>query len=183
MERPNFFELGQKYPELEKCFKRSTRTDACKQNVLLDWKDGNTQRTLTAVILKDEYNINISLPTDRLCPPVTNRLSYITWLAHLLDFTTEAESIQCNNLRSNSTVGDTTDLPNVSSVLSSHHILDIGVGASCIYPLLGHRNYQWRWVSGRISSFTVVLAAIYFQFLPEFFHHGSNSLSIQTFIK
>ena len=183
MERPNFFELGQKYPELEKCFKRNMRTNACKQNVQLDWNDENTQRTLTAVILKDEYNINIALPTDRLCPPVTNRLSYITWLAHLLDFSKEAKSIQCNDLRSNLAVGDTTDLPNVSSVLSSRHILDIGVGASCIYPLLGHRNYQWRWESGRISSSIFLLAAIYFQILPELFYHGSNSLSIQTFIK
>jgi hypothetical protein len=25
-----------------------------------------------------------------------------------------------------------------------HHILDIGVGASCIYPLIGHQQHKWR---------------------------------------
>ena len=24
------------------------------------------------------------------------------------------------------------------------HVLDIGVGASCIYPLLGHQQHNWR---------------------------------------
>ena len=65
-------------------------------------------------------DISIELPSDRLCPPVPGRLAYIDWLKTLIDSNTDKTS--------NDDV----------------HILDIGVGTSCIYPLLGSAKYEWK---------------------------------------
>ena len=65
-------------------------------------------------------DISIEIPTDRLCPPVPGRLVYIDWLKTLIDSNTDKTS--------NDDV----------------HILDIGVGTSCIYPLLGSAKYEWK---------------------------------------
>ena len=191
---PNFLNLSEKYPALRECI----NANAAHSSVL-DWNDQKTLRTLTAVILKDEFDINIVLPSDRLCPPVPNRLSYITWLARILDLSPQFQPDDQKS-KSSRTVneensafpvfhldtvlwqdpsnfadassssmysGDLIDVArmvenrtskdvssnkgrHVSSQhleacdVKKHHILDIGVGASCIYPLLGHSKFKWR---------------------------------------
>ena len=191
---PNFRNLSEKYPALKECI----NANAAHPSVL-DWNDQRTLRTLTAVILKDEFDINIFLPSDRLCPPVPNRLSYIAWLAQILDLSPQfqpddqkSKSSRTANEEnpafpvfhlgtvlgqdpsnfadaSSSSMysGDLIDVArmvenrtskDVSSIkgrhvssqcleacdVKKHHILDIGVGASCIYPLLGHSKFKWR---------------------------------------
>lgn len=73
-----------------------------------DWTDDHTLRTLTEVLLRDTFGVHVVLPADRLSPPVPNRSHYIDWLRGLLSEDGE-----------------------------EHRMLDVGVGASCIYPLIG----------------------------------------------
>ena len=40
---------------------------------------------LSAALLKRDFNLNVNLPPDRLCPPIPNRLDYILWIQDLLD--------------------------------------------------------------------------------------------------
>ncbi|SLM34640.1 duf890 domain protein, partial [Lasallia pustulata] len=89
-----------------------------KKNGRLDFSDPKAVQQLTKSLLKRDFNLELELPDDRLCPPVPNRLNYILWIQSLLDTT-------------NPTYTDTYD-PDREVVG-----LDIGTGASCIYPLLG----------------------------------------------
>lgn len=74
-------------------------------------------RQLTQSLLKADFNLCLQLPSDRLCPPVPVRWNYIRWIQELLDTTSDAYSDRYDAERE--VVG-----------------LDIGVGASAIYPLL-----------------------------------------------
>ncbi len=69
--------------------------------------------------LEDEFDLRMDLPDDRLCPGIKGRYAYIKYLHNLTDTTNPT----C--------LGDEYD-PN-----RPVNGLDIGVGASCIYPLLG----------------------------------------------
>jgi len=76
--------------------------------------------------LKRDFGLRIELPDDRLCPPVPNRLNYLLWIQRLLDTTSNSYSEKYDSER---------------EVLG----LDIGTGASCIYPLLGcAQRPNWR---------------------------------------
>ncbi|CEI62826.1 hypothetical protein FVEN_g599 [Fusarium venenatum] len=83
---------------------------------------------LTKTLLKIDFGLQLELPNDRLCPPVTNRNNYILWLKGLLD--TSSYEKQARDV-----VG-----------------CDIGTGASCIYPLLGctERN-TWNFIATDID--------------------------------
>jgi RNA methyltransferase len=215
MKKPNFSHLAAKYPELWANIteKNSSTTEGILR---LNWNDEKTQRILTEITLKDAFGININLPSNRLCPPVPNRLSYISWLSELIglsfpplcqdlvdvvrsslnkvdesrELTKILDGDKLNNyvpahdfivvltndavatgLRSETvtvdsdlneeTIGVVSSCSDVNRILEHpakdgrfhdeetikqprHHILDIGVGASCIYPLLGHQQHKWR---------------------------------------
>ncbi|WXC61135.1 hypothetical protein SNK03_007016 [Fusarium graminearum] len=83
---------------------------------------------LTKTLLKLDFGLQLELPNDRLCPPVTNRHNYILWLKRLLDTSTYEKHAQ-------DVVG-----------------LDIGTGASCIYPLLGCTERNWNFIATDIDS-------------------------------
>ncbi|GIJ91333.1 hypothetical protein Asppvi_010298 [Aspergillus pseudoviridinutans] len=89
-----------------------------KSNGQLDFGDPDAVRQLTQSLLKRDFNLNVQIPDNRLCPPVPNRLNYILWLQDLLD-----------------TTGDQyrDDYDPDRPVLG----LDIGTGCCSIYPLLG----------------------------------------------
>ncbi|CAZ80176.1 unnamed protein product [Tuber melanosporum] len=77
-------------------------------------------RELTKCLLHRDFGLNLALPSDRLCPTVPNRfrLNYVLWIQDLLDSTGNLENDEFDSTRE--VVG-----------------LDVGTGASCIYPLLG----------------------------------------------
>ena len=80
---------------------------------------------LNQALLKDAYGLSWSLPAGALCPPIPGRSDYLHHLADLLSG------------------GDDSAIPRGPSVA----ILDIGSGASCIYPMLGASEYGWRFVA------------------------------------
>lgn len=93
-----------------------------------------SHRQLTKTLLKTSFNLTLSLPSDRLCPPVPVRWNYIRWLQDLLATT-------------NSTYSDTHSPQR--SVLG----LDIGVGASCIYSLLACASSPgWRMLGSDVDQ-------------------------------
>ena len=122
-QRPDFALLCEKYPELNACAIKRRRSEGAGSSSVpvFDFRDEHVLRTLTTVLFKDEFNLEVVLPPNRLTPPLPNRVNYLRWLSVLL----------------NAPVG-------TSSNETSTHILDIGVGASCVYPLLGHRMYGWK---------------------------------------
>ncbi|OLN81080.1 putative methyltransferase-like protein C27D7.08c [Colletotrichum chlorophyti] len=85
----------------------------------LDFNNPAAVMQLTKTLLMADFGVQIELPDDRLCPPVPNRHNYILWLKGLVDTTSYDDPDR--------------------KVLG----LDIGTGASCIYPLLGCTQRRW----------------------------------------
>jgi len=48
--------------------------------VHVEFRDPASLRALTWALLKNDFNVDISLPLDRLIPTVPLRLNYILWL-------------------------------------------------------------------------------------------------------
>ncbi|KAI0860350.1 hypothetical protein F4860DRAFT_222910 [Xylaria cubensis] len=121
---PNFAHLGQKYPEFGSLL---------KDGIHLDFTNPAAVMALTKTLLKSDFGLEIQLPSNRLCPPVPNRHNYILWLKELLDSTSSSYAEQYEPERK------------VTG-------LDIGTGASLIYPLLGcAQRSGWRFVATDID--------------------------------
>ncbi|KAI9260806.1 hypothetical protein BY458DRAFT_439889 [Sporodiniella umbellata] len=92
----------------------------------IDFKNPLAVKELCICLMKKDFNIELDFPLDTLCPTVPNRLNYILWLNDLM----------------NETVPARTQIKGI----------DIGVGASCIYPLLGCANYShWSFLGTDIN--------------------------------
>ncbi|HEY4530426.1 MAG TPA: 23S rRNA (adenine(1618)-N(6))-methyltransferase RlmF [Luteimonas sp.] len=104
----------------------------------IDFADPAAVRELNRALLRSDYGIaHWDLPDGALCPPIPGRADYLHGLADLL--------------------ADSADgtIPRGAAV----RVLDIGVGASCIYPLLGHAEYGWRFVGTDIDATSLQVAA------------------------
>ena len=85
---------------------------------------------LNKALLKVYYDIdNWAIPLGYLCPPVPGRADYIHHISDLL--------------------GSCCD----GKIPTSEHIrcLDIGVGANCVYPIIGIKEYSWSFVGSDID--------------------------------
>ncbi|EMC96392.1 hypothetical protein BAUCODRAFT_70727 [Baudoinia panamericana UAMH 10762] len=92
----------------------------------IDFQDPKVVQQLTKSLLKCDFALSLELPNDRLCPPVPVRWNYVRWIQELLDTTS----------------GDYRDHYDPEREVLG---LDIGVGASCIYPLLAcSMRPEWR---------------------------------------
>lgn len=88
----------------------------------IDFADPQAVRMLNKALLKQYYEIAVwDLPANYLCPPIPGRADYIHHMADLL---------------ASSNKGVVPTGPSV-------RVLDIGVGANCIYPIIGHKAYGW----------------------------------------
>ena len=91
---------------------------------------------LNKAILKYHYGIEFwEIPKHYLCPPIPGRADYIHSIADLLK-------------------------DSGSKIPKGKHIkgLDIGVGASCIYPIIGNYEYGWSFI-GSDTNETAILSA------------------------
>ncbi|KAE8354119.1 DUF890 domain protein [Aspergillus coremiiformis] len=121
----DFATLALQSPEFAKYLKRNNQ---------LDFSDPDAVRQLTKSLLQRDFNLNVHIPENRLCPPVPNRFNYILWLQGLLDTTG-------NEYRD--------DYDPDRKVTG----LDIGTGCCSIYPLLGCAvRPQWNFVATDIDD-------------------------------
>lgn len=95
----------------------------------VNFHDPAAVKALNRALLKTYYKIELwDIPDGFLCPPIPGRADHIHYLADLL-------------------ADDTGHIPRGKSV----KILDIGTGANCIYPLLGHQIYGWKFTGSEID--------------------------------
>ncbi|KAI0824476.1 S-adenosyl-L-methionine dependent methyltransferase [Trametes gibbosa] len=126
---PDFLALARAHPPLTPHIIRTPNGPT------IDFKNDASQRALTEAILLHDFAIRVSLPPTRLCPPVPNRLNYILWLHDLARLVSLA-------------LGQDPPPP--------AHALDIGTGASAIYPLLGCRTCpEWTFVATDIDELSL----------------------------
>jgi len=88
----------------------------------IDFFNPEAVKMLNKALLKHFYGIeNWDIPAGYLCPAIPGRADYIHSIADILG--------SCNN----------GEIPTGSAV----KCLDIGVGANCVYPIIGNREYGW----------------------------------------
>ncbi|WP_342649601.1 23S rRNA (adenine(1618)-N(6))-methyltransferase RlmF [Pseudomonas sp. REB1044] len=103
----------------------------------IDFANPEAVRVFNRALLKAQYGIqHWDIPADYLCPPIPGRADYIHVLADLL-----AEDSS----------GQVPRGPKVRA-------LDIGVGANCIYPLIGHSDYRWSFLGSDIDQVALASA-------------------------
>jgi len=97
----------------------------------VDFSNPDAVIALNKALLYTYYDVTFwDIPQNYLCPPIPGRVDYIHYLADLL-----AES---NN----------GIVPNLNTVIG----LDVGIGANCIYPILGNAIYNWSFVGSEIDN-------------------------------
>ncbi|TKC07377.1 23S rRNA (adenine(1618)-N(6))-methyltransferase RlmF [Pedobacter frigoris] len=136
--RYDFPELMKMLPQLRDFLKVNAYGD---QSV--DFSDPAAVKTLNKALLKYFYEIsNWDIPDGYLCPPIPGRADYIHYIADLL-------------AQSNAGI-----VPKGKSIKG----LDIGMGANCVYPIIGHQEYGWSFLGsevdmGAVKAIKAILSA------------------------
>jgi 23S rRNA (adenine1618-N6)-methyltransferase len=113
-------------------------------NQSIDYSNYDAVIALNCALLKAYYRIDHwQIPEGYLCPPIPGRVDYIHYLADLLQ--SELKLSQPSSPRNRLNHSDI-------------HVIDIGTGASCIYPILGQRCYQWHFSASDIDPVSVACA-------------------------
>ncbi len=100
----------------------------------IDFFNPEAVKMLNVALLKHFYGIKYwDIPQKYLCPPVPGRADYIHYMADLLS----------ESLSKNIPAGDKIKC------------LDIGVGANCVYPIIGNVEYGWSFVGSDIDALAV----------------------------
>jgi 23S rRNA (adenine1618-N6)-methyltransferase len=92
----------------------------------IDFSNPDAVMALNKALLIHFYGIkNWSVPKGFLCPPIPGRAEYIHRVADVLE---------------------------LSNLNVKPHCLDIGVGANCIYPIIGVVDYGWTFVGSDVEE-------------------------------
>jgi len=107
--------------------------DHIKKNKLgedsIHFSDPVAIKLLNKALLSHYYGIQKwEFPDTNLCPPIPGRADYIHYMSDLLN---NNDNITC---------------------------LDIGVGASCIYPILGISEYNWSFIASEVNTEAITIA-------------------------
>jgi 23S rRNA (adenine1618-N6)-methyltransferase len=97
----------------------------------IDFANPQAVKVLNQALLKQFYAVSVwDIPPQYLCPPIPGRADHLHYLADLL---AERKTV----------VAPQEDMVRV---------LDIGVGANMIYPLIGVHEYGWQFVGTDIDA-------------------------------
>jgi 23S rRNA (adenine1618-N6)-methyltransferase len=100
----------------------------------VDFFNPEAVKMLNKALLKHFYTIdNWNIPSGYLCPPIPGRADYIHYIADLLGST------------------------NIGNIPKGDLIkcLDIGVGANCVYPIIGNKEYGWSFTGADIDPVSI----------------------------
>ena len=97
----------------------------------IDFANPEAVKALNKALLAFHYGIqNWDIPKNYLCPPIPGRADYIHYIADLL------------------AASNNGNIPQGETVQG----LDIGIGANCIYPIIGNGSYGWSFVGTDIDE-------------------------------
>lgn len=100
----------------------------------IDFANPEAVKMLNKALLKHYYGVdNWDIPPHYLCPPIPGRADYIHHIADVLGRYNDGviptgEQIKC---------------------------LDIGVGANCVYPIIGQKEYGWSFIGSDIDPIAI----------------------------
>lgn len=95
----------------------------------IDFATPKAVKALNTALLVSHYKVAFwEFPNINLCPPIPGRVDYIHHISDLL---------------------------NSSKINNNINILDIGTGATCIYPILGNAVYNWDFIGTDIDELSL----------------------------
>ena len=127
--RYDFNQLIIIYPTLKPFVKLTKYKDES-----IDFSNAEAVKALNIALLKQFYDIDYwDIPKGYLCPPIPGRADYIHHIAELLGSfkngkTPKGKDIKC---------------------------LDVGVGANCVYPIIGNKEYGWSFIGSDIDPVSI----------------------------
>ena len=105
----------------------------------VDFANPKAVKMLNKAILKHFYHISYwDIPDNYLCPPIPGRADYIHYVADLLASSNHGKIPEGKYVK----------------------VLDIGVGANCVYPIIGTSAYDWTFVGTDIDPIAIKSAKI-----------------------
>lgn len=128
-ERYDFKQLIESLPELAKFVILNKYND-----LSINFFNPEAVKMLNKALLRFYYNIEAwDIPANYLTPPIPGRADYIHYIADLLS------------------------IKNGGKIPTGKQIkcLDIGVGASCIYPIIGSKEYNWFFIGSEIDAISI----------------------------
>ena len=97
----------------------------------VDFFNPKAVTALNTALLKHFYHLEFwEIPKGYLCPPIPGRADYIHYMADLLADHHQGVIPKGGQIR----------------------CLDIGVGANCVYPIIGHQEYGWSFIGSDIDA-------------------------------
>lgn len=112
----------------------------------IDFANPAAVKAFNRALLQQFYGVrDWDIPPAYLCPPVPGRADYLHYLADLLGASHDGV------------------IPRGAGVRG----LDIGVGANCIYPLIGQHEYGWSFVGTDIDAQSLASAAAILNANPQ----------------
>lgn len=128
-DRYNFAELIKSEPRLAPFVSENQYGD-----LSIDFANPDAVVMLNKALLSHFYSVKKwEIPKNYLCPPIPGRADYIHYIADLL------ASSNGGNIPSGDKIAG----------------LDVGVGANCIYPIVGNSVYGWRFVGSDIDKISI----------------------------
>ena len=121
----SFHNTDYPFDQLAKCLPRLKSYVKLNKynNLSIDFSNSDAVLALNEALLKYYYNIKFwSIPKDYLTPPIPGRADYIHYLSDLVK-----KDDMCK-------------------------VLDVGVGANLIYPMIGVSVYNWDFIGSEIDK-------------------------------
>ena len=132
-ERYDFEALAKTCPELSRFVSINKYGDES-----VDFFDPEAVIMLNKALLQHHYDIkNWAIPAGYLCPPIPGRADYIHYIADLLATSNHGKIPVGNRVK----------------------CLDVGVGANCVYPIVGNKEYGWTFVGSDTDPVAVGAAS------------------------
>ncbi|KAF8958194.1 hypothetical protein BDZ97DRAFT_67956 [Flammula alnicola] len=126
-EPPDFISLADAYEALRPHLISESRS----HRKTIDFKDAEGQRRLTEAIMFRDFGVKLHIPSNRLCPPVPNRMNFVLWIQDIVHAHREVLERRPRSIRG----------------------IDIGTGATAIYPFLACKLEQdWQFVATELDD-------------------------------
>lgn len=124
-ERYDFKILIKRCPELSQFVTENKYGDPT-----IDFFNAEAVKTLNTSLLLYYYDMTYwDIPDGYLCPPIPGRADYIHHIADVMSISNKGEIPKGNNIK----------------------CLDIGIGANCVYPIIGNSEYGWSFIGSEID--------------------------------
>jgi 23S rRNA (adenine1618-N6)-methyltransferase len=121
----------------------------------IDFANSDAVKALNTALLRHFYEIKFwEIPENYLCPPIPGRADYIHHIA------------------------DRLASKNDGKIPKTIKCLDIGVGANCVYPIIGNKEHGWIFVGSDIDPVSIASANRIIQNNPGL--NGAVECRLQT---